>query len=87
VVGYSPPPKSGDDPGYETIGDTSVAASPHDEDEAHEQGSQLSLADKEDLRAQMGDLQQQRASALQKGDSVTANHVGVQLQRLQDVLG
>ena len=88
VVGYSPPAKSSnDDPGYETIGDTSVAASPTDEDEARKQGSQLSLADKGDLRAQMGDLQQQRRAALKKGDSVTATHIGVQLQRLQDVLG
>jgi len=88
VVGYSPPAKSSDDdPGYETIGDTSVAASPTDEDEARKQGSQLSLADKTDLRAQMGDLQNQRAAALKKGDAVSATHLGVQLQRLQDVLG
>jgi hypothetical protein len=45
------------------------------------------LADKEDLRAQMGQMQQQRSAALKKGDSVTANHLGVQLQRMQDVLG
>jgi hypothetical protein len=88
VVGYSPPSKSGDgDPGYETIGDTSVPASTSDEDTASKQRSQLSLADKEDLRAQMGQLQQQRADALKKGDSVAADHTGVQLRRMQDVLG
>jgi hypothetical protein len=88
VVGYAPPSKAGSgDPGYETIGDTSVAASPSDEETASTQRSRLSLADKEDLRAQMGQMQQQRSAALKKGDSVTANHLGVQLQRMQDVLG
>ena len=88
VVGYSPPPKSsGGDPGYETIGDTSVPASTSDEDAARKQRSQLSLADEEDLRAQMGQMQQQRSAALKKGDSVSADHTGVQLQRMQDVLG
>tara|TARA_Y100000310_G_scaffold345283_1_gene463401 strand:+ start:3585 stop:4169 length:585 start_codon:yes stop_codon:yes gene_type:complete len=88
VVGYSAPAKSGSgDPGYETIGDTSVPASTGDEDTARKQRSQLSLADKEDLRAQVGQMQQQRSAALKKGDSATANHLGVQLQRMQDVLG
>jgi hypothetical protein len=88
VVGYSAPAKSASgDPGYETIGDTSVPASTSDEDTAHKQRSQLSLADEEDLRAQVGQMQQQRSAALKKGDSVTADHLGVQLQRMQDVLG
>ena len=88
VVGYSAPTKSGSgDPGYETIGDTSVPASTSDEDTARKQRSQLSLADEEDLRAQVGQMQQQRSAALKKGDSVTADHLGVQLQRMQDVLG
>ena len=87
IVGYEAPSKSSDDPGYETIGDTSVAASSGDEDTARQQGSQLSSADKGDLKTQIAQLQQQRSDALKKGDSATANHVGVQMQRLQDVLG
>ena len=87
VVGYEAPSKSSGDPGYETIGDTSVAASSSDEDTARQQGSQLSIADREDLKAQFAQLQQQRSDALKKKDSATANHVGVQMRRLQDVLG
>ena len=87
VVGYEPPSQSPDDPGYETIGDTSVAAGAGDEDTASRQGSHLSSEDKEDLKSQLSQLQQQRSDALKRGDSATANHTGVQMQRLQDVLG
>jgi len=87
VVGYEPPSKSSDDPGYETIGDTSIAAGTGDEDTARQQGAQLSSEDKEDLKAQLAQLQQQRSDALKKGDAATADHTGVQMQRLQDVLG
>ena len=87
VVGYEPPSKTPEDPGYETIGDTSVAAGSGDEGAARQQQSQLSSDDKEDLKAQFTQLQHQRSDALSKGDSATANHVGVQMQRLQDVLG
>ena len=87
VVGYTAPSKSSDDPGYETIGDTSVAAGSGDEDAARQQGSSLSSEDREDLKSQFTQLQQQRSDALKKGDSATADHTGVQMQRLQDVLG
>ena len=87
VVGYSAPSKSDSDPGYETIGDTSVAAGTDDEDAAQQQHSQLSTDDEEDLRSQMSQLQQQRSDALSKGDTATADHTGVQMQRLQDILG
>ena len=87
VVGYEPPSKSPEDPGYEAIGDTSVAAGSDDEGAARQQQSQLSSEDKEDLKAQFTQLQHQRSDALSKGDSATANHLGVQMQRLQGVLG
>jgi DNA-binding transcriptional MerR regulator len=87
IVGYEPPSQSPDDPGYEAIGDTSVPAGSGDEDTARQQQSQLSSEDEEDLKAQIAQLQQQRSGALKKGDSTTADHVGVQMQRLQDVLG
>lgn len=87
VVGYEAPSKSPSDPGYETIGDTSVAVGSSDEDTARQQRSQLSSEDEEDLKTQIAQLQQQRSGALKKGDSTTADHIGAQMQRLQDVLG
>ena len=67
-------------------GDASIGISSDDTTAEKKSGSAMSPEDKEQLKANIASLQQQRQQALKSGNSPKATDLGTQMQRMQNML-
>jgi hypothetical protein len=76
----------GDD-GYIQVGDMSEPVAKLDKIQEPGHEPEFSAEDKQQLELQRQTVTQQRQAALNKGDAKSADQYGMELQRLEDMLG
>jgi len=75
------------DDGYIQVGDMSEPVTKLDKIQEPGHKPELSAEDKQQLEIQRQTATQNRQSALNKGDAKSADQYGMELQRLEDMLG